>query len=262
MAISTAAAVIGGSVIGAGASLLGGKSAAKGAEAAAQTQASAADRASLIQAESQKENLAFQKNVFAQQQALNKPWQDAGIEALQQYSDAPEFSFNAADLENDPSYQFRQQEGIKALDRSAASRGRLLSGGQDRAITRYGSNLASTEYQNAYNRAFGEYSTSQNELLNVANIGRGAAGQTAQAAGQMGSNVGNVLSQGGAAQAQIAQSQGNALAQGQLGAAQAQASMYSNLGNVANTALGNYALYNATLPYDSQSGFIGPQRGY
>lgn len=56
------------------------------------------------------------------------------------------------DLKKDPSYQFRLQEGINALDRSAANRGKLFSGQQQRAITDYGQQAASQEYAAAYNR--------------------------------------------------------------------------------------------------------------
>jgi hypothetical protein len=52
----------------------------------------------------------------------------------------------------DPSYAWRVSEGNKALDRSAASRGMLLSGAQAKGLTDYNSNVASQEYGNWYNR--------------------------------------------------------------------------------------------------------------
>lgn len=51
-----------------------------------------------------------------------------------------------------PGYQFRRQEGINALDRSAAAKGTLLSGAQAKAVQGYGDNLASAEYGDYYNR--------------------------------------------------------------------------------------------------------------
>lgn len=51
-------------------------------------------------------------------------------------------------LRQSPGYQFRLQEGIGARDASAASRGLLLSGAQQRAIERYGQDFASNEYGN------------------------------------------------------------------------------------------------------------------
>jgi len=238
-------AIIGSALIGGVVASKGAKTQASAATSAAQTQATAATTAAEIQAKSQTENIAFQKWLFAEQKALQAPWQERGLQAMQQYADAPEFSFTAADMTADPSYQFRQQEAINALDKSAASRGRLLSGGQDRAVTRYASDLASQEYQNAYGRSFAEYQTGQNELLNLANIGRGAAGQIQSAGAQLGTSVGNAYTQGGIAQAGMVQNAGNAIAQGQLGAGQATASAYQGIGQSVNQGIGNYMLYNS-----------------
>lgn len=47
-----------------------------------------------------------------------------------------------------PGYQFRTQQGINALDRSAASRGMTLSGAQTKALNDYGQGQASSEYGN------------------------------------------------------------------------------------------------------------------
>jgi len=245
MAISTGAAILGSAAVGLAGSVLGGKASAGAAEAAAATGAAASDRAAQIQAESATENIEFQKWLFEEQKELQAPWQELGLQSLQQYADAPEFSFTAEDMTADPSYQFRQQEAINALDRSAASRGRLQSGAQDRAITRYASDLASQEYGNIYGRKFAEYQTGQNELLNLANIGSGAAGQIQSAGAQLGTSVGNALSQGGMAQAGYMQSAGNAIAQGQLGAGQATASAYQGIAQTVNQGMGNYMLYNA-----------------
>ena len=61
-------------------------------------------------------------------------------------------NFGASDFQADPGYAFRLSEGMKALDRTAASRGGLLSGATLKGAQRYGSDLASQEYQNAFNR--------------------------------------------------------------------------------------------------------------
>lgn len=54
-----------------------------------------------------------------------------------------------------PDYQFRFDEGQRALDRSAASKGMLLSGAQNKASQEYGGNLASQEYNNWFNKLAG-----------------------------------------------------------------------------------------------------------
>lgn len=63
-------------------------------------------------------------------------------------------SFNLADWQ-DPGYQFRLDEGQKLLEGSAAAGGNLLSGSTLKALTNYGQNAASQEYQNAFNRFSG-----------------------------------------------------------------------------------------------------------
>ena len=57
--------------------------------------------------------------------------------------------------QTDPGYQFRFEEGQRALDRGAAARGGLLSGGYGRKAVRYGQGFASNEFTNVYNRIMG-----------------------------------------------------------------------------------------------------------
>ncbi len=59
-----------------------------------------------------------------------------------------------ADLRADPGYQFRVSEGQKALERSAASKGLLLSGGQLKDLTRFGQGQGAQEYGAAYARGY------------------------------------------------------------------------------------------------------------
>lgn len=79
--------------------------------------------------------------------------------------------------QNDPGYQFRLQQGQQALERSAAAKGTLLTGGTLRDVQDYAQGLASNEYQNVYNRALtgwqtnyqqnlGDYQTQYNSSLN------------------------------------------------------------------------------------------------
>jgi len=203
-----AGALIGSSVIGA---ITGSK--------AAGAQADAANNAAQSQANSASQSLDVQKQMFDEQVALNKPWQDAGLVALKNYADNPAFKFSATDFTADPSYQFRKEQGVNALDMSASSRGKLLSGAQDKALTQYGQDLASTEYGNAYNRALQNYNTNQNTQLNLANIGRGASGQTQQATQNFANQASNAYTAQGNAYATGAVNSANAYAQGQAGIA-------------------------------------------
>lgn len=53
----------------------------------------------------------------------------------------------------DPGYQFRFDEGQRAVERGAAAKGNLLSGGTLKDLTKYAQGAASQEYANAYQRA-------------------------------------------------------------------------------------------------------------
>ncbi len=71
---------------------------------------------------------------------------------------------------NSPGFQFRLGEGLKALQRSSAAKGTLLTGGTMKALNNYAQNQATTQYQQDYNNAFNTYDTRrQNFLTNEAN---------------------------------------------------------------------------------------------
>lgn len=85
----------------------------------------------------------------------------------------PYGDFTAPDPLNftqDPSYQFRLNEGVKALQHGAAARGTLLTGATAKALQNYGQEAASQEYGNAFNRAMGVYNT--NRDTNQQNFGQ------------------------------------------------------------------------------------------
>lgn len=90
------------------------------------------------------------------------------------YEDAPAYqapryqqqTFKAPsweELQNDPGYQFRRKEGMGALQAGAAARGMLGTGTFGRDIMNYGQELASQEYQNAYNRSAQTFGINQGE---------------------------------------------------------------------------------------------------
>lgn len=61
--------------------------------------------------------------------------------------------------ENDPGYQARLALGQQGVERSAAARGTLLTGGTLKDINDYAQNQASQEFGNVYNRALQTYGT-------------------------------------------------------------------------------------------------------
>lgn len=60
---------------------------------------------------------------------------------------------------NDPGYTARLKEGERALQRSAAAKGTLLTGGTLADLAKFGQEYAANEYQNVYNRAYQNYDT-------------------------------------------------------------------------------------------------------
>lgn len=118
--------------------------------------------------------------------------------------------FGLEDFQADPGYQFRQTEGMKGIENSAAARGNLLSGGALKAIQKYGQDLASQEYGNAYSRFNADQTNQYNKLAGLVNTGQGASNQLTNAAANYGSNVSNNIIGAGNAQAAGVVGQANA----------------------------------------------------
>lgn len=127
----------------------------------------------------------------------------------------------------DPGYAFRMSEGMKALERSAASRGGLLSGATLKATQRYGQDLASQEYMNAFNRYQAERTGTLNPYQSLAGTAQTSANTLGSYAGQYGANVSNILgAYGSSAQSNI------------IGSGNAQAAGYMGLGNIVSGGVG------------------------
>lgn len=121
------------------------------------------------------------------------------------------------EFEESPGYQFRLGEGQKALERGAAARGNLLGGATAKALTRYGQDYATSDYDNFLRR----YYDSLKPWQSLAGIGQTSATAAAGQAGTFGANVGQTLLSGGSAAAQNAIAAGNAIATGATSTGQA-----------------------------------------
>jgi hypothetical protein len=221
-------AIVGSAVIGAGSSLLQGGAQASAAKAATKAQEKAAAA-----------SLALQKKIFETNIANITPWLDAGKQALGQItSGIKDGSFDLSkygyqDLIQDPGYDFRLQQGVKALDRSAAATGNLVSGDQLKAVTDYGQAAASQEFMNAYARTAAERDARFNRIASVAAGGQNAAATAAGVGSNYSGQVANTYAGLGNAQAQGAINVGNAWANAAGGVATA-----------ANTGIENWMLNN------------------
>jgi hypothetical protein len=110
--------------------------------------------------------------------------------------------FGAADFETDPGYAFRLSEGMKALDRTAAARGGLLSGATLKGAERFNQGLASDEYQRAYERYNTNRANQLNPLMGYATgPGLSATSASSNAAQQFGAQTGQNLQDIGTARA-------------------------------------------------------------
>ncbi len=166
------------------------------------------DRAQQTQQDATNSANGVVKGIYDQQRADQEPWRQAGMSALTGMQD-PSFqkSFTMADYQQDPGYQFRMNEGAKALNASAAANGASSGGATMKALTRYGQDYASNEYQNAYNRFNNDNSNRFNRLSSLAGLGQTANNVVNQNAGMYGQQVaGNQIGMGNAAASnQIAQ---------------------------------------------------------
>lgn len=250
MAISTGAALIGGGLLGAAGSIMGGKSAASGAKDAANTQAAASDRA----AQMQREMFDVQRqdySPYAQMGSLASPlltYYATGIRPTMSQADLDELKrlqgggddvdsyrlnqllaqqqgINALSqgIPTSPMYTWQQEQGERAINRALAARGLYNSSAALNQLSDFNRALGAEESERQYGR-----------LMDLTNIGRGAATQSGAAA----ANTGNAL-------AGLYQAQGNALAQGQLAAGQARGSMYANLGAMPMNLYNTYTMTNA-----------------
>lgn len=188
-------------LIGGGAAILGGALAGRGASKAADVQAGAADRAA-----------EGQERMFERQVALQEPWRKAGEQALNKLIPLTDYqNFGMTQFQADPGYAFRMSEGMKGLERSAASRGGLLSGATLKGIQRFGQDLGSQEYMNAFNRYQTERAARLQPLQSLAGVGQTTAQQLGQAGMQSAQSIGDTLTSGAAARASGYVGQANAL---------------------------------------------------
>ncbi|MHC1678439.1 hypothetical protein [Stenotrophomonas maltophilia] len=134
------------------------------------------------------------------------PFYNAGTNALGQLEAVNRGDYSG--FENSPDYLFALQQGTKALDRSAASRGSLFSGGQLADLQELGQGLATQNLGNYTNRLLGLSQMGQNQSQFLGNLGQNYSGQVANALGIKGQANAQTAAAGPMAQAGY----GNALA--------------------------------------------------
>jgi hypothetical protein len=115
--------------------------------------ANAASNAADQQSQSSQASLDLQRQQHDQSIALQKPYTDAGNNALQTMQQLNGGNFSS--FTQSPDYQFALSQGTKAMDASAAARGNLFSGGYGQQLQQFGQGLATQNYDNFYNHLAG-----------------------------------------------------------------------------------------------------------
>lgn len=201
---------LGAAALGAGASIYSGSKAAS-------AQRKAADQ-----------SVAEQRRQYDITRADYAPWRSAGVGALDMLSRAYGIGGQAPDMTAftaSPGYEFRYNEGLRAIDRGAAARGLLHSGPAVKAEQRFGEGLASSEFGDWWNR-----------LAGVAGVGQQATAAVTQAGQNSANNISNAYT-----------AQGNA-----------RASSFANTGSAINSGINNVV---SAYLYNRGGGFGGKPGG-
>lgn len=163
--------------------------------------ADSADYASRVQADAAAAATNLQREQFNQTREDNAPLLASRNDALSQIQNLLK---NPQGITNDPGYQFGMDQGTRALNSGAASRGMTYSGAAGKALSRFGQDYAGTKLDASYNR-----------LSNLAGLGAVGANNNAQAgmnyANNAGNNIMGAANAGGAAAMSGARGWGNAL---------------------------------------------------
>lgn len=196
-----------------------------------------------------------QWKMYAQSRQDQMPWLNAGSKALGTLQE--KIAAGPGEFTADPGYQFRLEQGNKQLTANAAATGNLASGRTLKALTEYGQDYASNEYDKFINRFYqsltpyqslaGLGQTTATNMGNqavatgnsVAAAERGAGNALASIYSQTGSNLSSLYQNSGNVMASNYMNQGNALAQGYLNQGQISAAGQINASNAWTGAINN-----------------------
>lgn len=193
--------------------------------------AGAANKAANAQTQAAKDAQATQLQMYNQTRSDLSPFMTAGTGALSQLASifgfgpgggGPNASAAMSQLSQFPGYQFGRDQGIQALDRSAASKGLLLSGAQLKDAQEFGTNYAMTQAWNPY----------ISELNTISGQGENAAAGVGTAGAAAGQGIAQSQLAAGQSQAAGAVSQGNIIGSGINGIGSQLSNLLSSYGGV------------------------------
>ena len=178
---------------------------ANAASNAADAQVAAADRAGALQDkqfnQSRADQLPFLQGGYAGENQLLTLLGLKGGDTKDPNFGSMSKSFGMNDFQQDPGYQFRLDQGLKSLDRTAAARGGLISGQALKAASGFAGQQASDEYQNAYNRYNANLAAILNPLQALAGQGKSQSNALATQSQNYANSAGDLYTQAGNAQA-------------------------------------------------------------
>lgn len=145
---------------------------------------------------------------------------------------------NFASFHADPGYQFAFDQGLQGLDRSAAARGSLYSGGHSADVINYAQGMADQQYGNYYSRLMQTAGLGQNAASNLGSVGTGNA-----------ASIGGYL-----------QNSANAQANGYINSANANSNMIGQLAGLAGSYFGNQSP--TATSYNLGGNGAQPYQGY
>ena len=170
---------------------------------------------------------------YQQGMGYQQPYMDVGGGAVNRlgalYGQGGEYTQQPTleQLQMDPGYAFRMEQGRQQMLNAARSGGLAGSGAALKAATRFGAGEASQEYNNAYSRFMANRLAVSQGLQGLAGLGANAAQTSTGLAGQTGANLANTYANTGNQLANVYGGLGQGLAQGaaNIGSIYAQGAM-------------------------------------
>ncbi len=198
---------------------------AEAATKAAQIQAASADKATALQEKRYEESKGITNEAVEKATGEIDPWREAGLRALEELEGR--VLSGPGEYTESPGYQFRLNEGQKAIERSAAAKGNALSGQAVKAAARYGQDYATQDYDNFLRRYYDSLAPLERMSGTGVNTGQAQGNYIMQGAGNVvnaGQNTANQINAntiyGGEAQAGGVMNAANIIAAQQAAAAE------------------------------------------
>jgi hypothetical protein len=143
----------------------------------------AAKKAAKAQVEGAKLGIGELQRQFDLSRGDLAPWREAGGAAIGQGLAMLQPGY---DHTTSPGYDFRFNEGQRAVESGAASKGMLMSGGTLKDLTRFGQGVAADDFNDQFNRTMAVAGGGQQAATSGAQLGAQSAGGIADLYTQMG----------------------------------------------------------------------------